>query len=511
MVGCIAILLLVICGAAQVFIAAPYSWLFLHPVVFVVPLAIIFSLRRAKRIAAGWLFGIAANVATFYWIVHTVRSFSNLPAWVGVLILIGFAIVWSAYLAVFAWGARVVRGATPRFWPLAIPVWFVACEFLNPQLFPYFQGVAWYQVPSIFLVTSLTGVPGMSFVVLLWNCNLLLVFERLLRSEDRPAGRDVALNLTLCAFITGCAFAWSMGQLVRIETAEQSAPALRVALIQANQDVERAARLRAERREAHAEEFCALSREALRVDPEVEVVVWPEGALDDPPETYQCVLSFVRETGVELWVGAVAEDLQPDRTRRVYNSAYRMRRDGVLDRRYDKKILLPFGEFMPFEETLTFLKKIEGPGRLDPGRGHVLFDLDKARFVFLICYEAIRQRYVREAVRLGADLLVNITYDAWFGDTVCPHQHLMLAATQAAQFGRPMVRCATTGISALIDARGVIRQRTSVFQREALTGEVRLAAVESVYGLAGDWFGWSCAAAAALLAIHGLRRRRRGL
>jgi apolipoprotein N-acyltransferase len=116
-----------------------------------------------------------------------------------------------------------------------------------------------------------------------------------------------------------------------------------------------------------------------------------------------------------------------------------------------------------------------------------------AVLVFLICYESIFSAYVREGVRQSPDLLVNLTFDAWYGDTSEPSQHLMLSAVQAAQYGVPLLRSTTTGISATVDARGSITAQTGVYTREVLVRDVKKVRIPSFYARAGDWFPWACA------------------
>jgi apolipoprotein N-acyltransferase len=132
----------------------------------------------------------------------------------------------------------------------------------------------------------------------------------------------------------------------------------------------------------------------------------------------------------------------------------------------------------------------------------------RARFVFLICYEAIRSGFVRRAIAGGANLLVNVTVDAWYGNTSEQSQHLMLAAAQSALHGVPLLRATTTGISAIVDPRGIITAKSETSTREVLVREVRPVRVPSFYSRAGDWFAWSCVAASGVLL--GLSRRRRG-
>jgi len=217
----------------------------------------------------------------------------------------------------------------------------------------------------------------------------------------------------------------------------------------------------------------------------------------------------VRDSGVELWTGGTFSIKGDDGRRQHHNSAFRIHGAGAVDERYDKNILLPFGEFVPMRDLLPFLKKIKGVGNYNPGEGLQVFETPHANFVFLICYEAIRHRYVRGGVRAGADVLVNITYDAWFGDTSNPTQHLMLSAIQAAQYGVPLVRAATTGISASVDARGMILEQTKPFERTVLVADVKRVSVPTPYASLGDWFAWLCIFGAGGLLLAGKREDQR--
>jgi apolipoprotein N-acyltransferase len=135
-----------------------------------------------------------------------------------------------------------------------------------------------------------------------------------------------------------------------------------------------------------------------------------------------------------------------------------------------------------------------------------------ARASFLICYEAILREFVRSRLPDQTNLMVNITNDAWFGDTSCASQHLMLAAARSAELGIPLVRAATTGISAFVDARGVIRDQADQFTRETLIADVRPIRVPTLYGTVGDWFPWGATLVSlSLLLLYFIRARRRDI
>jgi apolipoprotein N-acyltransferase len=503
----LAVLMLLFSGGVQASISPPLGWTFLHPVSWVPAFWVFSRLEGRRAFCAGWLLGASANAAIFYWIVGTVGRFSNLPPPLPHLVLALFAAAAGLYAAVFAWGFGSVRRASGRWWPLGVAAWFTAVEFLIPQMFPYFQGVAWYRVPSIFLVTALTGVSGVTFLVILCNGVVFQAVGEMRGGSAAP--RAWVANAGVLVALVACAFAWSAVRLERIESAEAGAETLRVALVQPNYDVVRRREMLRKAPEVFAEDLVALSRAAARSLGDIDVFVWPEGALSREPRAPRnaAVLEFVRETGAEVWTGAYDFRVEEDGRRLSYNSAFRIFGDGVVDERYDKNILVPFGEFMPFADVIPALRKIRGPGNFARGEDLAVYDGGLARFAFLICYEAILSGYVREGVRQNPDLLVNLTFDAWFGDTSEPSQHLMLAATQAAQYGVPLLRSTTTGISAFVDARGRITARTGVYTREVLVRDVKKLRVPSFYARAGDWFAWLCAFFSAGLLVAGLRRR----
>lgn len=496
---------LLVSGMLQAVISPPWSWVWLHPFVWAPGLWVISRLSPGRAFWAGWLIGISANCTIFYWLIETVENFSNLPSWAAAISLALFGLVFGFYAAVFGWGYAAVRQATGEWWPVGIAVWFTACEYLNPQLFPYFQGVAWYQWPRFFLVTSLTGVSGITFLVILANAVLLQAFEQR-RSRARPFwNTHLVRNLAVLAGGVLFAVVWSSERLELISRAEMGAPRLRVALVQTNRDVDAIRLLMKQSRTALPDDYLALSREAWERDPRIEVFIWPEGAIKGTPDEpkHRAVLEFVRETGTEIWTGGSFSRTVPDGRRVSYNSAFRIHGDGEIDARYDKTMLLPFGEFMPLAGQLPVLRQIQGVGNFEPGAGFIEFESPLARFAFLICYEAIQHRYVRAGTRMPLDLLVNLTYDAWYGDTANPHQHLMLAAVQSAQYGVPQVRAATTGISATIDARGSIVKQTGVFTRTVLVDDVQKVRVASPYAVLGDWLAWGCILTSGLLLIRG--------
>lgn len=507
-------LALILSGAGQALISPPLNWWWLLPVLWLPGLWALSHLRGNRSLLGGWLLGFSALLAIFYWVVHTVKTFSNLPTPVAVIVLIAFSLFWGFYAAIFAWGLRAVRRVCGEGWPLGVAAWFVACEYLNPQLFPFYQGVVLYQETWIFLVTALAGVPFLSFLVMLCNAVLLQALERR-RVGERPFAGPVLRNGAVLLVLVLVAALYSQVRLGQIEEAEATAETSRIAMVQTNRGVKELRKLRRQGPAAQVDDYAVLSRQAWAGDKDIDVFIWPEGALRGSARhpSSRSARALVRSTDAELWTGGGAWKKLEDGRRVFFNSGFRLhpgeRRAVDLGTRYDKRILLPFGEFMPLESVLPFLEKIQGVGNYEAGDGLVVYESPHGSFVFLICYEAIRHRYVRGGVRQGADLLVNITYDAWFGDTSNPSQHLMLSAVQSAQYGMPLVRAATTGISAYVDARGVLVQTSPLFERTVLTADVKRVSVPSPYGRFGDWFAWLCVFVSAVVLVLGKRSDRR--
>lgn len=485
----LALAALLVSGTFQVLASAPASVWWLQLFGWLPCLWVLCRLEGWRALLAGWLVGVSANIAIFWWVIHTVKTFAYMPSPVAALVLLGFAMLWGGYMAAFGLGARWVRRAAGPWWPAALGLWFVACEYLNPQLFPYFQGVTWYQQTRVFLLSSLTGVSGISFLILLVNALLLLLIER--RSESSPFGGPVLRNASVLAGLVLLAAGWSSFQLGRIDAAEAAAPSAKVAIVQPNQAVTEILLGKKDDKDWLLHDFLAMSEQIEAEQPDVDVYIWPEGAFRGGPKNKRNVelLRFARRARAEVWTGtSITLGKGDSRTR--HGAAYRVNARGAVEKPYLKTVLLPFGEFMPLGKVFPILRKIRGVGNFTPGPGTKVFATPFGRMSYLICYEAIRPRYVKQAMDDGADILVNGTYEGWFGDTGCPHQHLMLAAVQSASHGVPMVRSATTGISAFIDPRGRVQQATPVFERTSLVGEARHYVVPTPYTALGDWFAW---------------------
>jgi apolipoprotein N-acyltransferase len=176
--------------------------------------------------------------------------------------------------------------------------------------------------------------------------------------------------------------------------------------------------------------------------------------------------------------------------------------------------LVPFGEYVPFKPVLTMggrfaAKLVRQVADFTPGEAYALGPVDGHPIGAFICYEAIFPDLVRQFPAGGAELLVNVTNDGWYGRTSAPHQHLAMAVFRAVENGKYLVRAANTGITAVVDTRGRLLQRTQLFEPTVLVRDVPLMPGATFYARHGDVFAWTCVAlslaltAAALVAGRG--------
>jgi apolipoprotein N-acyltransferase len=183
-----------------------------------------------------------------------------------------------------------------------------------------------------------------------------------------------------------------------------------------------------------------------------------------------------------------------------YNSAFLVASDGRIGPRYDKSHLVPFGEYVPLRRWLPFVGKLVAQvGDFVAGPPGQVLEWGTHRLAPLICYEAIFPALTRAAVQNGADLLLNLTNDAWYGRTSAPYQHLSLCVFRAVESRRSFIRAANTGISGFIDPTGRIEVPTGLFVDAVASHNVTPLSIKSIYTRIGDAFAYLCLLAAALM------------
>jgi apolipoprotein N-acyltransferase len=478
-----------------------------HPALAFVALApLLIALPDAPRpFLLGWLCGFVAAVGLLYWTALVVIQFGGVPVPVAGAVMLLLCAAVALFCGAFGWVmGGLLRWLGPTALLLAPLVW-AATELLRAHtLFDFawcLLGYSQQENLAQIQIARLTGVYGVSASVAL--CSAALAHARV---APRPSTRRAGLLLAL-----GCEVAVLADGFAQLRRPVAETGRLVVGLVQARilQDEKWDADLAWRNVQAHEE----LTRQAAAAG--ARLVIWPESAVpfyyDLAPELREELGRLTQETGTYLLFG---NDDRDDRVSppRIQVGAKLLDPQGVLVARYHKMRLVPFGEYVPLQPLLTLggrftARLVQQVGDFQPGTEASLAAVDGHQLGTFICYEAIFPDHVRLFADGGAELLVNITNDAWYGFTSAPYQHFAMAAMRAVENGRYLVRAANTGFSGVVDPRGRVLRRSALFEKTAVVAEVPLVGEPTFYGRHGDVFAWSCLAlVAGLLGASRLRR-----
>ena len=470
-------------------------------------------LRRAFQIS--YLCGVLWYAGNCYWVRDVMLQYGDMPPLAPELLLLGFSLVLGAYFGIFGLSVALVRKATKSnaLALIAAPVIWTALELAASRItsVPWDQ-LGYSQVDNA-LVNQLapwTGVYGISF--LLVAVNALMAGGLTL---DSGAKKVLVASVGVVAAIAG-----SAGLLRQPPHAATSATAV---LIQPNLDVG-AAGLWTDAAEwnQHITGFAKLAIQQCKTyiagipqtgAPSGEIVcppypthpdlvAWPESPapyFESDIRFQQAVAQIAQAAKAPLIVGSIGMDYHPEAGWNEFNSAIVMSPTGARVGRYDKIHLVPFGEYVPFSRMLFFARKLTGKvSKFNRGEDRKVFRLATQsgashRYGVFICYEAVFADEVREFAQLGAEVLVNISDDAWYGDTSAPWQHLNMARMRAIENRRWILRDTNNGVTAAIDPYGRVRQSIPRHVEDALPAEFGFRDDITFYTNHGDVFAFACA------------------
>jgi apolipoprotein N-acyltransferase len=495
---------------------------------WVAPALILFTARGGNAFRLGALAGFTHYLVSLSWLLHIPVKFYPILGWIAL----------AAYLALFpaAWAWLCSSGQRPevrgQHWlartghALFCAVAWVAMEMIVSRMFTGFPwnllGTSQQKLLPLIQIASITGVYGVSFLVIWFAASLLNAFDALL---VRPSERNVWLKeLALPVFTVAVIYAFG---LHRINSEPKAERTLRIALVQPS--IPQTMIWNAEEAGPRLAELLKLTEAALTNKP--DLLIWPEAAVpkmvrNDEP-TARAITELARQHGTWFIVGS--DDFELRGTNAVFfNSSFLVNPRGEFVSTYRKRRLVVFGEYVPLVDWLPFIKYLTPiDGGFTAGERPVTFDLGelRAKTSVLICFEDVFPHYAREHATGEEDFLVNITNDGWFGESAAQWQQAACAAFRAVENGVPLVRCANNGLSCWVDRFGGMHNvvfdgatdASDVYRAGFKIVNVALPSPETkaartFYNRHGDWFGWSCAGMAAVaLGLRLWQRRRVGI
>jgi len=469
----------------------------------------------------GYGCGILWYLGNCYWIYQTMYLYGGLPRPIAFGILILFCLYLGLYHALFGWLVVVVRrskvgrqGAL-----LLVPFLWVAVELARARItgLPWdLLGVAQVDNPLLIRLAPYTGAYGLSFAIAAVNALWLVRIVVKERRWTRPA-------LTLVGVLLVVVYVFGLRRRGLPAVADASA---RATLLQENLEVGAANTGPQETGQQMLNEFSRLSlapaRGVLSGIPEMagtrvvvsagrggpvlpsDLVVWPESPapFEEQDEAFRAGMSdLARAAGAPIIVGNIAFERSSDpANKRGYtlrNAASFVAPDGSFLGRYDKMHLVPFGEYVPFKRVFFFVGSLLAEvGNFEPGQSRAIFAVNGHRYGTFICYESIFADEVRQFVTGGADVLVNISNDGWYGDTSAAWQHLNMVRMRAIENHRWVLRATNTGVTAAIDPSGRVTASAPRHVRTAIQVRFGYEHDLTFYARHGDLFAYLCAAIA---------------
>lgn len=440
----------------------------------------------------GFAFGMAHYCGLIYWTAYTMHVYGALPWFQSIFVLLLLTTALSAYLGLFGLTVCALAGRPGQLLMVAPAAW-VLIEWLRSRLFSGFPwellGYSQYDRLWVIQPADLFGVYGVSALIVLANAVLVLA---LLRWAEKPWRNDlvsrrlVVRGGVIIAALLVITAGYGIHRINAVDARAADAVQAEVAVVQGN--IDQAVKWDAGFQMLTTAKYKKLSAKAAEQG--VDLVIWPETAtpfyLFHDNVLTQMVLQGIRDAGVDFIIGSPNVDLT-GKAPAYYNSAYLIDAEGDVKGKYDKVHLVPFGEYVPFERWLPFIDKMVAQvGDFKAGRRGDTLAWNDHPIGMLICYEGIFPELARAMARNGAQLLVNITNDAWFGRTSAAYQHFSMAVFRSVEHRRFFARAANTGISGFIDPSGRILASSDLYKDAVLSARVALLSEPTFYARWGD-------------------------
>jgi apolipoprotein N-acyltransferase len=447
----------------------------------------------------GCLTGFVHQMTLVYWLVTAMHVYGNLPMITSVPLLILLCIYLSVFTGLFC---VLAKKLCQKPWHLIYaPFLWVALEYvrsLTQFAFPWeLLGYSQYLKLPLIQIADVTGVYGISWLIILFNVAIVCF----LLYTTRQSWNHFNVSITLVYAFLGCVIfffvvflTYGLFKMYHInQIIQTSQKQINVGVVQGNidQSVKWDEKFRTQTIQKHT--IASLSE----IHQNADLIVWPETAvpiyIQQKTALSKKLKNFIDNQSASFLIGGLRYDLSEIGQWKFYNSAFLLEPKKEKRQTYDKSHLVPYGEYIPFQTVFPFLKKfVQGVGDFSEGSAIEPLTWKQWSIGPQICYEILFPNISRKLVQSGADILVNITNDAWYGHSCAPYQHFSMTVFRAIENKRSLARSANTGISGLINPYGKIISESEIFTEANLNAPLPVLDVMTVYCQFGDIFAIFC-------------------
>ncbi len=454
-----------------------FSWISLIPIILII------SKKNPKQsFLLGLISGFSFYAVLLYWIPDVPIHYGNLSLAFSILIYILLILFLALFWAFFSLTYSKIHQSFPKFVLFLAPFIWVSFEYILTHIFTGFPWglIGYSQYKNIYLIqtASITGVYGISFILLLFQSSFIFSVN-----FKKKAPFFSVLTLVLIIHL------WGYAIIKPIHSTDNS---LKASVIQGNVPSE------TNWNEESPQEIYDLFDQHLELSFQAylqgcRLIVWPELSV---PLCFSChygiyeefkdkLFQFVQKTECTFLLGTY-ESTKTKKGIQYYNTALCLS-PNLSTSQYYKMHLVPFGEYTPYKKIFSFISKFtHAIGELTPGEKYSLHEFEGIKFGSPICYEIIFPNLVRRFVKIGGNFLVTITNDGWYGKSSAPYQHFSIAVFRAVENRRFLLRAATTGISGIVDPYGRILSQSKLDTKTFLLGNITPSQALTLYTKHGD-------------------------
>ncbi|MGB5258342.1 MAG: apolipoprotein N-acyltransferase [Woeseiaceae bacterium] len=452
-----------ILGSCMSLSFAPFGLSLLAPLLLLPLLFVCMNVSPRDAAAHAFWFGLGMFLTGTYWIYISVHVFGNAALWIALLLMVGLALIMALLVGIAGWLiSRLSKGET---WLMLLvaPASWVAIEWTRGWIFTGFPWLAlgYSQIDSLFAGWApVLGVYGVSFMLLVSTTAVIVTIM--------SAGMQRILG------VAAILLPWLVGGLLLIpDWTEPSGKPIRASIVQAGVSQDK------KWDRDQLEPIMEFYRRSTLSVADSEIVVWPEvaiPALNDQVKNYiNLIQNDLRGSRRSVVFGILERSFERDANGKVYNSVLLLSGRQPQVQAYRKRHLVPFGEYFPVPDSVRQWMKMQNLPHSDLSPGEAVQPLleaaNGAKLAVAICYE---DAYGEEQLYAfpEASLIINVSNDAWFGDSIAPHQHLEIARMRALEVGRNAIRSTNTGVSAFIGFDGKLLEVGKQFEPELMTADI---------------------------------------